>query len=149
MSASNLTAGQKIELNDGRVATVRFVGTTNFQTGDWVGVELEEATGKNDGSVKGERYFQCEQGYGMFLRPSGVRQVLEDVKSKPKAADGGVPGRGRPSSTQARTNGLKRQSLVGGPGRRANGTLDSPTPGARASMTGVRSPAKSPTKQVG
>ncbi len=110
MSTASLSAGQKIELNDGRIAIVRYAGTTHFQTGDWVGVELDEATGKNDGSVKGERYFQCEQGYGMFLRPSGVRQVLEDAKPKAKTTGNGVPGKARPSSMQTSTNGLKRQS---------------------------------------
>ncbi|KAK3696135.1 hypothetical protein LTR37_018106 [Vermiconidia calcicola] len=140
MSAPALAAGQKIELNDGRVATIRFVGTTSFQTGDWVGVELEEATGKNDGSVKGERYFQCEQGYGMFLRPAGVRQVLEKppVKSSSRASNV-HPG-------TAGVNGLRRQD---GAGRRASTIVGTPTPAARAGLSGSRSPAKSPTKQLG
>ena len=149
MSTASLSVGQKIELNDGRVAIVRFVGTTHFQTGDWVGVELDEATGKNDGSVKGERYFQCAQGYGMFLRPSGVRQVLEDAKSKPKTAGNGVPGKARPSSVQTGANGLKRQSLIDGPAKRGSTLGASPTPGPRPGISGLRSPAKSPTKQLG
>ena len=98
MNTSDLAVGQKIQLNDGRIATVRFLGDTSFQTGDWVGVELSEATGKNDGSVKGERYFQCEQGYGMFLRPAGVRQVLEDPRLKAKASTSSAQPRSRPNS---------------------------------------------------
>ena len=145
MSTPSLAVGQKIELNDGRVATIRFVGTTAFQTGDWVGVELEEATGKNDGSVKGERYFQCDQGYGMFLRPSGVRQVLQDARPKAKAAGNGPLAKGGSSTV----NGLKRQSLENGPGSRASAITGSPTPGARSRLSGIQSPAKSPTKQLG
>ncbi|KAI6805626.1 hypothetical protein KC332_g14884 [Hortaea werneckii] len=126
MNVSSLAVGQKIELNDGRLAQVRFVGTTHFQTGDWVGVQLEEATGKNDGSVKGERYFDCEQGYGMFLRPAGVRQVVEDAKPKARP---GVAAKGRPASgTHSAVNGLKRQES----GRRQSNVPASPTPGARA-----------------
>ncbi|TKA32827.1 hypothetical protein B0A50_01053 [Salinomyces thailandicus] len=141
MNASSLSVGQKIELNDGRTAQVRFVGTTHFQTGDWVGVELEEATGKNDGSVKGERYFECEQGHGMFLRPAGVRQVVDDVK--PRVRSGAVA-KAKPGSTHTAVNGLKRQE----PGRRTSVVTGSQPPGARTTAA-IRSPAKSPTKQVG
>ncbi|KAK5116067.1 hypothetical protein LTR85_009349 [Meristemomyces frigidus] len=148
MNAS-LRAGQKIELNDGRIATVRFAGTTSFQTGDWIGVELDEPTGKNDGSVKGERYFECEQGYGMFLRPAGVRQVVEDVKPKARsgAATNGAAGKSRPSSVHTAVNGLKRQGATDAAGRRASTLSGSPTPGARLG-SGLRSPVKSPTKQM-
>lgn len=78
--------GQLIELKDGRTATVRFTGQTSFAAGDWIGVELEDASGKNDGSVQGQRFFECEQGHGMFLRPTGVGRILEQPTSKPKAA---------------------------------------------------------------
>jgi len=145
MNASSLAVGQKIELNDGRVAIIRFVGNTHFQPGDWVGVELEEPTGKNDGTVKGERYFECEQGYGMFLRPAGVRQVVEDVKPKARPS---VAGKSRPSSVHTAVNGLKRAGAAEGPGRRASVLAGSPTPGPRLA-SGIRSPTKSPTKQLG
>ena len=58
-----------VKLRGDRV-TVRFIGTTRFAAGVWVGVELTRGTGKNDGSVDGERYFQCEAKHGLFLRPS-------------------------------------------------------------------------------
>ena len=37
---------------------VAFIGETKFAPGEWVGVELEEAVGKNDGSVAGVSYFK-------------------------------------------------------------------------------------------
>ena len=35
-----------------------FLGETQFQTGQWAGVELDKPEGKHDGSVQGIRYFQ-------------------------------------------------------------------------------------------
>ncbi|KAH0130429.1 hypothetical protein KCU66_g3622, partial [Aureobasidium melanogenum] len=83
MASLALGVGQTIELNDGRHAIVRFLGATGFAPGEWVGVELDEATGKNDGSVKGERYFDCEPNYGMFLRAAGVSHILSRPSTRP------------------------------------------------------------------
>ncbi len=48
--------------------TVRYFGTPKFAPGEWVGLQLDSPHGKNDGSVKGERLFECEMGYGLFAR---------------------------------------------------------------------------------
>lgn len=85
--------GQTVQLNDGRKGTVRFAGQTNFQVGEWVGVELEEKTGKNDGSVQGERYFDCPMGYGMFVKP-----MMATIIAQPPAARAPARKPARPSS---------------------------------------------------
>ncbi|GAA5890444.1 hypothetical protein JCM6882_002923 [Rhodosporidiobolus microsporus] len=95
--------------------TVRFVGQTAFAAGKWVGVELDEAGGKNDGSVAGQRYFSCEEGYGVFVRASMVQVVgggeseagsspipsQTGFKSPPLPSASSRPASTRPSSVTA------------------------------------------------
>ncbi len=57
----------------GAEAIIRFTGQTAFIPGVWVGVELEDSSGKNDGSVQGVRYFECPLGHGMFVRPASLK----------------------------------------------------------------------------
>ena len=43
---------------------LQFCGRTVFAPGLWAGVELDEAAGKNNGSIDGIFYFQCPPNYG-------------------------------------------------------------------------------------
>jgi tubulin-folding cofactor B len=57
--------------SDARRGTVSYIGAVPEipGIGVWVGVTLDEPTGKNDGSVKGKRYFECGNNCGVFVRP--------------------------------------------------------------------------------
>lgn len=76
---------------------VLFVGQTSFAQGVWVGVHLDERVGKNDGSVQGKRYFECEHGYGLFVRPSQVQPEasLKPAPTLPWSAPRTAPSRTR------------------------------------------------------
>lgn len=94
------TPGCVILLKDGKKGIVRYAGGTHFSSGEWIGLELEEPYGKNDGSVKGERYFECEMDYGMFVRPVVVSEILE---RPPEPAAKGDSGNGAPARARAQT----------------------------------------------
>ncbi|KAG2174405.1 hypothetical protein INT43_004428 [Umbelopsis isabellina] len=51
---------------------VRFIGTTTFQPGVWIGVEYDEPLGKHNGTVQGVEYFKCRPKHGAFVRPTKV-----------------------------------------------------------------------------
>lgn len=59
-----------------RRGSVAFVGPIHELPGPpaapWIGITLDEPTGKNDGSIKGERYFLCEKNQGIFVRADRV-----------------------------------------------------------------------------
>lgn len=81
-----ICVGERVEVfPGGKRGEVRFVGRDLHQMpeGWWVGVCYDEPVGKNDGCVKGVRYFEAVQGYGGLVRPSKVTvgdfPVLEDV----------------------------------------------------------------------
>uniref|UniRef100_A0A3Q1GKU3 CAP-Gly domain-containing protein n=1 Tax=Acanthochromis polyacanthus TaxID=80966 RepID=A0A3Q1GKU3_9TELE len=77
--------GEKVWVNGNKPGYVQFVGGTQFAPGQWAGIVLDEPIGKNDGSVAGVRYFQCEDGRGIFTRPSKLsRTALPE-----KEANGG------------------------------------------------------------
>lgn len=85
----DLKIGDRVE-EHGKIGTIRFIGTTDFMEGNWVGVELDEGGGKNDGSVKGKRYFECEAGYGVFVRPTACR-ILDPPKEEAAPAPAVAP----------------------------------------------------------
>ncbi|KAJ2760369.1 hypothetical protein IWQ56_005502, partial [Coemansia nantahalensis] len=66
---------------------VQFSGTTNFAPGRWYGVELEEPLGKNDGSVQGQRYFECAPGHGVFVRSSQIKILTAATAASAAAAE--------------------------------------------------------------
>lgn len=78
--------------DDTRRGTIMYVGEVEEivkETGDgglgqWVGVKFDEPVGKNDGSIRGKRYWGKEGDgkFGVFVRPEMVEvgefPVLDD-----------------------------------------------------------------------
>ncbi|EAW14193.1 putative dynactin [Aspergillus clavatus NRRL 1] len=113
---AELSVGHVVTLTDGRPATVRFVGTTHFAAGDWIGVELDDCTGKNDGAVQGERYFECEPGFGMFIRPSAVAAIIEQPVRETKPPSKGNTNAAQASRARAQTGSTANSITMKRPG---------------------------------
>ncbi|CAI7996554.1 CAP-Gly domain-containing linker protein 4, partial [Geodia barretti] len=64
-----LETGMSVFVTGADFGVVRFIGTTQFAKGVWLGIELRKPNGKNDGSVKGHRYFRCKPSHGLFVKP--------------------------------------------------------------------------------
>lgn len=79
----SLQLGDVVQIGDNEllVGYVRFIGTTSFAEGVWIGIHCQKAYGKNDGSVQGVRYFECPPKYGLFARETNLRR-LQDGEGK-------------------------------------------------------------------
>ena len=64
--------GDRVITSGNKLGVVSYVGKTQFSSGTWIGVTLDEPLGKNDGSVSGIEYFRCPPKYGIFCRPENV-----------------------------------------------------------------------------
>jgi len=63
---------------NGAVVTAGDLGVSTLSaSGEWVGVELDEATGNPDESTGGFRGFWCERGHRVFVRASKVVLLAE------------------------------------------------------------------------
>ncbi|GLB43572.1 putative dynein associated protein [Lyophyllum shimeji] len=134
---------------------VRFSGATAFSKGKWVGVELYEPNGKNDGSVQGVQYFSCKMGYGIFIRASQIKATHGpeiEVRPAPAVRAPGAGHQRTPSSGLLRANSLRtppssnaspRSQSPAKPTAASSSTTSVPT------LTTLRMPkaAGSPTKR--
>jgi len=109
--AQAMKVGDRCEVTQpgmgGKRGVVQYVGKIpQIAAGWWIGVQYDEPVGKNDGTVKGKRYFECPPKYGGFLRPDKLAvgdypeldifddsdEDLADDESEPSAAAGSASG---------------------------------------------------------
>uniref|UniRef100_A0A7N8X6S0 Dynactin subunit 1 n=1 Tax=Mastacembelus armatus TaxID=205130 RepID=A0A7N8X6S0_9TELE len=102
-------------IGKGQRGTVAYIGTTLFASGKWVGVILDEAKGKNDGTVQGKRYFTCEENHGIFVRQSQIQLVDDGADTTspetPEPGTGKVLKRGKNTHTHTH-RGVKPKKVV-------------------------------------
>ncbi|CAG7835265.1 unnamed protein product [Allacma fusca] len=96
MAEVHVEIGNRVEVTGkGVKGAVAFVGSTEFASGKWVGVILDDPKGKNNGTIQGKSYFDCAENHGMFIRPNQIILLDSDGNKK-------TPGKpGSPSSSGA------------------------------------------------
>ncbi|XP_053697406.1 dynactin subunit 1 isoform X4 [Sabethes cyaneus] len=136
MSEKLLKVGQRIEVSGKDVrGTIAYIGMTSFAVGKWIGVILDEPKGKNNGSIKGQTYFSCDENYGMFVRPTQL-VFLDDAGNPIESAEIQTPEekpRSRLSSSRLSLNrsssSLGSKTQLTSPGsERPAGSSSIPTP---------------------
>ncbi|KAJ3228270.1 hypothetical protein HDU81_006247 [Chytriomyces hyalinus] len=160
---SNPQVGDHVEvLNAGAIAvgTVAYVGETEFAAGVWVGIVLHAGVGgKNDGSVQGVRYFECEQGAGVFMRVSQIRSIVaSQPTTQAKSPTGSASSKTTANSTTksskpplassiSSSSSLKATSpnATATPSQSVKSTSSSKTPATRPSTT---APSSSTVKKA-
>ncbi|KAI3636582.1 hypothetical protein MIR68_005271 [Amoeboaphelidium protococcarum] len=84
----SLQVGQRVKVPSDAYGIIRYIGKTQFKAGVWVGIELESASGKNDGSVQGVRYFNCTDGHGLFVAYERILDLnAQQVLNIPSSLD--------------------------------------------------------------
>lgn len=64
--------GRKVIIGGTQRGILRYIGETDFDEGEWCGIELEEKIGRHNGTVKGVQYFVCRSGHGLMAPLSKV-----------------------------------------------------------------------------
>ncbi|KAL5265794.1 hypothetical protein ACHWQZ_G006482 [Mnemiopsis leidyi] len=124
-----LRVGGKCIVNGAKEGTLLFVGLTHFAKGVWAGVALDTNDGKNDGSVKGERYFTCDPGYGLFAQAAKIQMIDSPVSSSTSLSSFETPRKAEESN-----GGVMKPDFV-------NRTPAS-TPGIKSSLSGLLSKSR-------
>ncbi|KAK3741300.1 hypothetical protein RRG08_034345 [Elysia crispata] len=141
-----IKVGTRVEVvGKGVIGTVAYIGTTVFSSGKWIGVILDEAKGKNNGTVQGKTYFSCADEHGIFVRQSQITP-LENQEPKagaqPSAAATPRPsGLRAPSSRPTSTPATKKSGL------RQPGSMTRSTESIGESSGPTATPSESKTKQ--
>ena len=63
-----LMVGMSVWADGNKHGRIAYIGDVHFAKGEMAGVHLDSPVGKNNGSVGGVLYFQCEPKRGIFSR---------------------------------------------------------------------------------
>jgi len=76
--------GERIWISGTKPGIIVYIGEVHFGSGEWAGIVLDSPTGKNNGTVNGRQYFQCEPKRGVFSR---LNKLTRSPVSSSSSAD--------------------------------------------------------------
>lgn len=79
-----IKVGQSLALlTDCRVGIIRYADKVKFAGGTWYGLELLNAPGSHNGTVKGRRYFRSKkEGQAIFVKQHAIEEILKKKPTK-------------------------------------------------------------------
>jgi len=77
-----LIKGDRVELSSGKSGKIMYIGKTQFASGEWFGLELDEKEGKHNGFVGIKRYYTCKAGHGTFVRREKIMKCLRKERAR-------------------------------------------------------------------
>ncbi|CAG0915535.1 unnamed protein product [Notodromas monacha] len=122
---SSSTSGTKMGI-------LKYLGATEFQPGDWAGIELDEPAGKNDGAVAGTRYFECKPKHGLFAPVNKVGKSPYQRRMSSNVSRGGQRRGSQDSLSSLSTTSSAKGFGAGLPRRSVTGRTGIPITGATA-----------------
>lgn len=72
-SPSAVSVGSQVRVDNKYAGFCRFKGSVQGRKGVWLGLEMDDTVGDNDGSLDGVSYFKTHDGQGMFIREEAGR----------------------------------------------------------------------------
>ncbi|KAF0724920.1 hypothetical protein Ae201684P_008206 [Aphanomyces euteiches] len=67
-----INVGSKVIVYGKLKGEIAFIGPVHYAKGEFIGVILDEACGKNNGMIKGERYFDCPTQHGLMVQRQDI-----------------------------------------------------------------------------
>jgi dynactin complex subunit len=64
-----------VRFRPGERGIIRYRGEVAGKPGIFLGIELNKATGKNNGTANGTHYFSCPPSHGIFVRAASLKLV--------------------------------------------------------------------------
>lgn len=67
-NTDQLMVGMRVWVDGNKPGRIAYIGDVHFAKGEMAGIHLDSSSGKNNGTVGGVMYFQCEPKRGVFSR---------------------------------------------------------------------------------